>query len=75
MNCIRIDMPIWTEGFDATLPADFDRSWFEDAAIMTDAVLWLVKQGLDYSGKILTLGELRERGIVRPTTRASVPSK
>jgi NAD(P)-dependent dehydrogenase (short-subunit alcohol dehydrogenase family) len=75
VNCIRIDMPIWTEGFDATLPADFDRSWFEDAAIMTDAVLWLMKQGLDYSGKILTLGELRERGIVRPTTRASVPSK
>jgi hypothetical protein len=32
VNCIRIDMPIWTEGFDATLPADFDRSTFEDAA-------------------------------------------
>jgi NAD(P)-dependent dehydrogenase (short-subunit alcohol dehydrogenase family) len=70
VNCIRIDMPIWTEGFDATLPDDFDTSYFEDAAIMSDALLWLVKQPIDYTGHILTLGELRERGIVRPPTRA-----
>jgi citronellol/citronellal dehydrogenase len=69
VNCIRIDMPIWTEGFDATLPPEFDKSWFEDAAIMTDAVLWITRQGLDYTGKILTLGDLRSQGVVRPTTR------
>jgi len=69
VNCIRIDMPIWTEGFDATLPPDFDKSWFEDAAIMTDAVLWVARQGVDYTGKILTLGDLRAQGVVRPTTR------
>jgi len=72
VNCIRIDMPIWTEGFDATLPPDFDKSWFEDAAIMTDAVLWLARQGLDYTGKILTLGDLRAQGVVRATTRHGV---
>ena len=71
-GCIRIDMPIWSEGFDLTLPPDFDRSWFEDAIIMTDAVLWLVRQPLDYTGKILTLGELRAQGVVRPLTRAHV---
>jgi NAD(P)-dependent dehydrogenase (short-subunit alcohol dehydrogenase family) len=71
VNCIRIDMPIWTEGFDATLPSDFDRSWFEDAAIMTDAVLWLAARELAYTGKILTLGELRTQGVVRPPTRAT----
>ena len=71
VNCIRIDVPIWTEGFDATLPPDFDRSWFEDAVIMTDAVLWLVAQPLDYTGKILTLGELRARGVVRPESRVA----
>ena len=71
VDCIRIDMPIWTEGFDATLPADFDRSWFEDAVVMTDAVLWLAKQGVEHTGRILTLGALREQGIVRPATRAS----
>ena len=69
VNCIRIDMPIWTEGFDATLPADFDRSWFEDAAIMTDAVLWIARQDLTYTGKVLTLGDLRTQGVVRAQTR------
>jgi NAD(P)-dependent dehydrogenase (short-subunit alcohol dehydrogenase family) len=71
VNCIRIDMPIWTEGFDVTLPPDFDRSWFEDAVIMTDAVLWLASRPLDYTGKILTLGELRSQGVVRAPTRAA----
>jgi NAD(P)-dependent dehydrogenase (short-subunit alcohol dehydrogenase family) len=70
VNCIRIDMPIWTEGFDATLPDHFDTSFFEDAVVMTDAVLWLATQDLAYTGHVLTLGELRERGIVRPPTRA-----
>ena len=71
VNCIRIDLPIWTEGFDATLPPDLDRSSFEDAVVMSDAVLWLAAQDLAYTGKILTLGELRTRGIVRPPTRAT----
>ncbi len=71
VNCIRIDMPIWTEGFDVTLPPDFDRSWFEDAVIMTDAVLWLVARDLGFTGRILTLGELRAQGVVRPPTRAT----
>src|SRR5262249_38876175 len=26
VNCIRIDIPIWSEGFEATLPVDFDTS-------------------------------------------------
>jgi len=71
VNCIRIDLPIWTEGFDATLPADFDQSAFEDAVIMNDAVRWLAAQPIDYTGRILTLTELRTRGIVRPPTRAA----
>ena len=70
VNCIRIDMAIWTEGFDATLPADFDTSWFENAVIMSDAVLWLSQQDLAFTGQILTLGELRRQGVVRPPTRA-----
>jgi NAD(P)-dependent dehydrogenase (short-subunit alcohol dehydrogenase family) len=71
VNCIRIDVPIWTEGFDATLPADFDTSFFEDAAIMSDALLWLVRQDLAYTGEILTLTELRARGVVRAPTAAA----
>ena len=60
----------WAGRYDATLPPDFDRSFFEDAIIMTDAVLWLAQQELAYTGKILTLGELRTRGVVRAPTRA-----
>jgi NAD(P)-dependent dehydrogenase (short-subunit alcohol dehydrogenase family) len=71
VNCIRIDLAIWTEGFDATLPDDFDTSSFEDAAVMSDAVLWLARQGLDCTGRIFTLRDLRARGVVRPETRAT----
>jgi len=68
VNCIRIDIPIWSEGFEATLPGDFDTSGFEDAGIMSDAVLWLARQDASLTGKILTLTELRRQGIVRPET-------
>ncbi|HJQ82657.1 MAG TPA: SDR family oxidoreductase, partial [Candidatus Binatia bacterium] len=71
VNCIRIDMAIRTEGFDATLPDGFDTSFFEDAAVMSDAVLWLLRQELGLTGRIVTLGELRAQGIVRPRTRAT----
>jgi len=49
---------------------DFDTSGFEDAVIMTDAVTWLLRQPADFTGQILTLGELRRQGVVRPPTRA-----
>lgn len=68
VNCIRLEVPVWTEGFDATLPEDTDTSAFEDPVIMSDAVLWLARQPIDYTGQILTIGELRERGVVRPRT-------
>jgi len=69
VNAIRIDLPIWTEGFDFTLPRDFDTSFFEDAVIMTDAVLWLARQDIDCTAQVLTLTQLRLRGVVRPETR------
>jgi 3-oxoacyl-[acyl-carrier protein] reductase len=71
VNCIRIDVPIWTEGFDATLPPDFDTSDFEDAVIMSDAVRWLAAADPSYTGHVVTLTELRADGIVRPPTPAT----
>jgi citronellol/citronellal dehydrogenase len=68
VNCIRIDIPIWSEGFEATLPADFDTSGFEDAVIMSDAVLWLVAQDQAFTGNIIELTALRRQGIVRAET-------
>jgi NAD(P)-dependent dehydrogenase (short-subunit alcohol dehydrogenase family) len=71
VNCIRIEIPIWTEGFDATLPKDTDMSAFEDPIVMSDATLWMAKQDLSYTGNIVEIHELRARGVVRPFTRAS----
>ena len=68
VNCVRIDIAIWSEGFEATLPSDYDTSAFEDAVIMSDAVLWLVAQDLGFTGKVLRLTELRRQGVVRPAT-------
>ena len=68
VNAIQLDVPVWTEGFDATLPEGTDTSMYEDPVIMSDAVLWLAKQPLSFSGKVLTIGELRELGAIRPPT-------
>ena len=67
-NAIRLELAVWSEGFAYTL-GDVDTSDFEDPVVMSDAVLWLAKQPVDYTGKILTIGEMREFGAVRPVTR------
>ncbi|MCL4231224.1 MAG: SDR family NAD(P)-dependent oxidoreductase [Dehalococcoidia bacterium] len=68
VNCIRLELAVWSEGFTSTLPGE-DFSDFEDPVVMSDATLWLARQPLDYTGHILTVGELRERGLVRGVTR------
>ena len=69
MNCIRLELGVWTEGYAFTL-GDVDRSDFEDPIIMSDAVLWMAKQPLDYTGQVVTIADLREQGAVRPKTSA-----
>jgi NAD(P)-dependent dehydrogenase (short-subunit alcohol dehydrogenase family) len=69
VNCIRLEVPVWTEGFAATLPPDVDFP-FEDAVIMSDAVLWFARQPLSVSGEVLSIAELRARGAVRGFTPA-----
>jgi NAD(P)-dependent dehydrogenase (short-subunit alcohol dehydrogenase family) len=70
VNCIRIEIPIWTEGFDATLPKDYDMSAFEDPVVMSDATLWMARQELANTGNIVEIGQLRAQGVVRPFTAA-----
>ena len=74
VNCLRLDLPVWTEGFAETLPPDTDFP-FEDAVIMSDALLWLVEQPLEITGQVLSITELRARGVVRPATRATRPQR
>jgi NAD(P)-dependent dehydrogenase (short-subunit alcohol dehydrogenase family) len=69
VNCIRLELPVWTEGFAATLPPDVALP-FEDPVIMSDAVLWLARQPIEVTGEVLEIGELRAKGAVRPFTPA-----
>jgi len=68
VNVLRIDVPVWSEGFDATLDAG-TKPEFEDPAIISDAVLWLVRQPLTHTAQLHSVTELRARGVVRPKTR------
>lgn len=69
VNCIRLEVPVWSEGFADTLPAGVNLA-FEDAVIMSDAVLWFAGQPLDVTGEVLTIADLRGRGAVRAFTPA-----
>ena len=69
VNSIQLEVAVWTEGFAATLPEDAPLQ-FEDAVIMSDALLWFAKQPIDYTGKVLSIAQLREMGVVRPFTPA-----
>jgi len=70
VNCLRLELMVWTEGFAATL-ADPSGYGFEDPVIMSDAVLWMAKQPLAWTGQIETIGSLRARGAVRPVTKVT----
>jgi NAD(P)-dependent dehydrogenase (short-subunit alcohol dehydrogenase family) len=68
VNAIRLELSVYSEGYAYTL-GDMDFSDFEDPVIMSDACLWLARQPKDYTGKVLTIAEMRELGAVRPRTR------
>jgi citronellol/citronellal dehydrogenase len=68
VNCIRLELSVWSEGYAFTLPG-VDTSDFEDPVVMSDAALWLARRPRDYTGQVLTIGEMREMGAVRPKTR------
>jgi NAD(P)-dependent dehydrogenase (short-subunit alcohol dehydrogenase family) len=68
VNGLRIDVPVWSEGFDTTL-AGVAKPDYEDPVIISDAVLWLIRQPLSHTARIHTVTELRGEGIVRPRTR------
>jgi NAD(P)-dependent dehydrogenase (short-subunit alcohol dehydrogenase family) len=70
VNTLRLDLMVWTEGFAATLgdPAAYS---MEDAVIMSDAVLWMAKQPLAWTGHLETITSLRAKGAVRGITPAT----
>ena len=73
VNCIQLELSVWTEGYTATL-GEGNYDGFEDPVIMSDAVLWLADQPIDYTGHILTIARMREMGVVRPVTKVGESS-
>lgn len=67
VNVLRIDLPIFSEGFGETLSED-DRYHFEHAVVASDAVLWLAEQPLTHTGFLHDLTALRAEGVVRGRT-------
>ena len=68
VNCIQLELSVWTEGYTATL-GEGNYEGFEDPVIMSDAVLWLADQPIEYTGHVLTIADMREMGVVRPPTK------
>lgn len=68
VNALRVEMAVWSEGFQFNLPGE-DLSEYEDPAVVSDALLWMLDQPADYSGETVSLLDLRDRSIVRPLTR------
>ena len=66
MDVLRIDLSVYSEGFEFTMPGDY--SEYEEPVIVSDAVCWMLAQPLEATGGIHTLTGLREQGIVRART-------
>jgi hypothetical protein len=47
---------------------------FEQPEIASDAVLWRVQPPPEHTGRVHTMTELRDAGVVRPSTPCTRPS-
>ena len=69
VNCLRLELSVWSEGYAFTLGEQAKAMDFEDPIIMSDACLWMVAQGPEWTGRIVTIADLRKFGAVRPRTK------
>jgi NAD(P)-dependent dehydrogenase (short-subunit alcohol dehydrogenase family) len=70
-NCFRIDIPVASEGFVANTPGQ-DRSGWEPCEVPAEGIVWLLRQPPEYSGRLLSMFELRrDHGIMK--SRAAQP--
>jgi citronellol/citronellal dehydrogenase len=65
VNCFRIDIPVYSEGFAANAP-ELDQSDWEPPAVAAEGILWLLRKPADFSGHLLSMWQLRQsEGIMR----------
>ena len=76
VNTFRIDVPVASEGFLAAMPG-IDHSDWEPPVVAAEGILWMLRQGPDYTGHNVGMARLRaEHGIMasraeRPHTQAA----
>ena len=59
VNALRIELNIATEGWMFRNP-DIDYSTWEKPEAASQAALWIVTRDPSYTGKVVTIGEVRE---------------
>ena len=59
VNCFRIDVPVYSEGFAANAP-DLDQSDWEPTEVAAEGILWVLRQPPAYSGQVLSMWALRK---------------
>ena len=63
VNCLRIDVPVASEGFVANMPGTDTTGW-ESTAGAAEAVLWMLTRPESYTAQIESLHGLRDRGVL-----------
>jgi NAD(P)-dependent dehydrogenase (short-subunit alcohol dehydrogenase family) len=58
VNCLKIEVPVATEGARAVDPAGNYSGW-ESAEGVAQAILWLAKRDVSYTGNIVTIRDTR----------------
>jgi len=65
VNCLRIDVPIASEGFVYNAP-ELDKSDWEPTEVSAEAALWMLGRPPDFTGQVLGITDLRrEHGVAR----------
>ena len=65
VNCLRIDVPIASEGFVYNAP-ELDKSDWEPTEVGAEAALWMLAQPPAYTGRVEGITDLRARhGVAR----------
>ncbi|HYR96486.1 MAG TPA: SDR family NAD(P)-dependent oxidoreductase [Candidatus Binatus sp.] len=60
VNCLRIDVPIASEGFVYNAP-ELDQSDWEPTEVGAEAALWMLAQPPEFTGRVLGITDLRSQ--------------
>lgn len=69
VNTFRIDIPVASEGFLAAMP-ELDHSDWEPPVVAAEGILWMLRQGPDYTGHNVGMARLRADHGIMPTRAA-----